>query len=141
MEQYITYTSRKKPASSASAVHAQAPAIAHLQAPALVLAQSQATAHKPAKITNRKTATVKAQHRKTATAVAETNNKPYISSNYIINYAKRRGCNQLTIASFFLREGAGHQIGAIVVRCIQSTRARKGSDDMRLLHMRFLLMN
>lgn len=131
MEQYITYTARKKPASSASAVHAQAPAIAHLQAPALVLAQSQATAHKPAKITNRKT----------ATAVAETNNKPYISSNYIINYAKRRGCNQLTIASLFLREGAGHQIGAIVVRCIQSTRARKGSDDMRLLHMRFLLMN
>ena len=98
MEQYITYTARKKPALSASAVRAQAPAIAHLQAPALVLAQSQATAHKTARITNRKTATVKAQHRKparitnrkTATAVAETNNKPYISSNYIINYAKDR---------------------------------------------------
>ena len=89
MEQYITYTARKKPASSASAVHAQAPATAHLQAPVLVLAPSQVTAHKTARITNRKTATVKAQHRKSATAVAETNKQPYISSNYIINYAKR----------------------------------------------------
>ena len=140
MEQYITYTARKKPASSASAVHAQAPAIAHLQAPALVPAPSQATAHKPARITNRKTATAKAQHRKSATAVAETNNKPYISSNYIINYAKDR-MQSAHDCILFLREGAGHQIGAIVVRCIRSTRARKGSDDMRLLHMRFLLMN
>ena len=80
MEQYITYTARKKPASSASAVHAQAPATAHLQAPALVPAQSQATAHGTARITNRKT----------AIAVAETNKQPYISSNYIINYAKDR---------------------------------------------------
>jgi hypothetical protein len=79
VEQYITYTARKKPASSASAVHAQAPAIAHLQAPALALAQSLISIHRTAKVINRRM----------ATAVAETNKQPYISSNYIINYAKR----------------------------------------------------
>ena len=102
MEQYITYTARKKPASSASAVHAQAPAIAHLQAPALALAPSLISIHRTAKVINRKPAKI-ANHNQ-ATAVVATNIKPYISSNYIINYAKDRMQSGHDCIPFLLRD-------------------------------------